>query len=220
MLLNVLFLIGCIPVVSIGASMAGLYSVSMKMVANKEGSISKQFFKAWKGSFMKGLAFELIFGAAFAVIVLGLEVIRANPDALPWLFNAVYLLAIFLVCMLYCWTWPLEASFENSILNTLKNAFLMGITNLVKTLIVVIISLIPLAVLFLAPKVFLATGVIWLLFGFSGIAILNSILFNKALKRYLEPEAASGTQPEEKLPAGAEEETPDQPAENGAEGIK
>ena len=46
--LNIMWLICCIPVVTIGASTTALYSVMLKMVKNEEGYIFRGFFKAFK----------------------------------------------------------------------------------------------------------------------------------------------------------------------------
>ena len=46
--LNVLWLICCIPVFTIGASTTALYTVMLKMVKNEEGYIFRGFFKAFK----------------------------------------------------------------------------------------------------------------------------------------------------------------------------
>ena len=46
--LNIVWLICCIPIVTIGASTAALYSVMLKMVKNEEGYIFRSFFKAFK----------------------------------------------------------------------------------------------------------------------------------------------------------------------------
>ena len=50
-ILNVLFLLCCIPVVTIGASATALYTVTLKMARNEESYITKGFFKAFKSNF-------------------------------------------------------------------------------------------------------------------------------------------------------------------------
>lgn len=43
-ILNILFLVCCIPIVTIGASITAMYSVTKKMTEDKEGYILKVFF--------------------------------------------------------------------------------------------------------------------------------------------------------------------------------
>lgn len=44
MILNILCLICCIPIVTIGASITALYSVTLKMVKGEDSYIAKGFF--------------------------------------------------------------------------------------------------------------------------------------------------------------------------------
>ena len=47
-LLNLMTLIGCIPIVTAGASITAMHYVLLKMVRNKEGYIWKDFWKSFK----------------------------------------------------------------------------------------------------------------------------------------------------------------------------
>lgn len=49
--LNILFVICCIPVFTVGAALSAMYSVTLKMCVNEEGAISQDFFKAFRENF-------------------------------------------------------------------------------------------------------------------------------------------------------------------------
>ena len=49
--LNILYIICCLPIFTIGAATSALYYVTMKMVADEEGYITKSFFKSFKDNF-------------------------------------------------------------------------------------------------------------------------------------------------------------------------
>lgn len=51
LLLNILWLICCIPVITFGASTTALYYVMMKLVRDEENGIVRGFFKAFKENF-------------------------------------------------------------------------------------------------------------------------------------------------------------------------
>ena len=194
MVLNVLFLVCCIPVVTAGGAAAALYTVAFRMAEERDGEVVRPFFRALKGSFLKGLAFELIFAAAAALILLGVSAVNSNPEALPREFNAVYLLVSVLLVTVMSWTWPLEAKFENTVGRTLKNALVLGLTHPPVTLAAVVLNLIPAALALFATYWFLAAGIVWCLFWFSGTAVLCSLLFGRALKPYLKKEKEQQTQ--------------------------
>ena len=185
MVLNVLFLICCIPVVTAGGASAALYTVTLGMAEERDGAVVRTFFRALKGSFFRGLAFELIFAAAAALILLGLSEVSAEPETFSWVFNAVYLLAGAVLLLVMSWTWPLEAQFENPVGRTLKNALFLGLAHPLVSLAVIFLNLIPAALALFATYWFLAGSFVWCLFGFSGIAAICSLLFSKVLRPYL-----------------------------------
>lgn len=60
MLLSVLWLIGCVPVFTIGASTVALYYVAMKMVRDEEEGIVRRFFRAFRENFRQSIPVTLI----------------------------------------------------------------------------------------------------------------------------------------------------------------
>ena len=64
LLLNFLFVITSLPVLTLGASLTALYSVSLKLVRNEESYVSRDYFRAFKKNFCQATvsfwAFSLI----------------------------------------------------------------------------------------------------------------------------------------------------------------
>jgi len=69
--LNILWLICCLPIVTIGASTTALFYVSLKVAKNEEGSITKAFFHSFKANFRQSTVIWLIL--LVVGIVLGLS---------------------------------------------------------------------------------------------------------------------------------------------------
>ena len=53
-ILNLLFLLCCIPIVTIGPAITAMYYVTMKMVRNEEAYIARSFFKILQGKLQAG----------------------------------------------------------------------------------------------------------------------------------------------------------------------
>ena len=84
LLLNLLWFVCSIPVVTIGAAATAVYSVTLKMVRNQEGYIIKSFFKAFRDNFRQATVIWLILLTAGAVIGADLFVyLRVSSMALP-----------------------------------------------------------------------------------------------------------------------------------------
>lgn len=63
--LNILWLLCCIPIITIGASTSALYQVTLQIAENRDSYITKEFFKAFRENFRQATIVWL------AVIVTG-----------------------------------------------------------------------------------------------------------------------------------------------------
>lgn len=222
MILNILFLLCCIPVVTIGASASALYTVTMRMAAKDDRGIVKPFLKAFRENLGKSVVLWLVFLVFGAVIALGISVMYLNPGRFPWFLKALYGLIVFVYLTGLSWVFPLQAKFENTIGNTLKNSFIIGIACPGKTVLLIILMLIPFLMAFFFTYYFIAFGFIWLLFGFSGIAFVQSIELNKGLLPFIEKNGESTGENErtgENEKAGESDSADKAAAENGTEAM-
>lgn len=67
--LNVLFIVTCIPVFTIGTAVTSLYQVMLKLVKDEEGSIVKGYFGAFKENFKKATLCFIPISMVFAVLL-------------------------------------------------------------------------------------------------------------------------------------------------------
>ena len=65
LLLNMLWLICSLPVVTFGASTTALYYVMMKLVRDEENGIVKSFFKSFRDNFRQSLPVTALFALVF-----------------------------------------------------------------------------------------------------------------------------------------------------------
>ena len=54
MILNVLFIITCLPLITIGTSLIALYSVTLKQSSGTSSYIVREYFHAWKENIRQG----------------------------------------------------------------------------------------------------------------------------------------------------------------------
>lgn len=187
-ILNILFLICCVPVITIGASATALYTVTLKMARNEESYMVKGFWKAFKSNFKISTIVWLIM--LVLGIILGLD--YRITAAFTGIMGKVMQIAILIIGTFYTITmlylFPYIARFVNDVKNSLKNALLFSILNLPYTILIAVITIAPVFLTFLTGKT-LAYGLfIWLFFGFAAIAYVNSLLFRKIFAKY-EPQS-------------------------------
>jgi len=187
--LNILTFICCIPIITVGASLTALNYVALKIVRNEESYVTRAYFKSFKQNFKQATIIWLIMLLVVAVIIVDIFIFRYSSIAFPsWIkvaLVAIGALAVFATMHVF----PVLAKFDNTIVNTFKNSFLIGILHLPKTVLMMVCWLIPAVI----SIYFLQAFPLVIAFGVSGPVFISALLYNKTFKRF-EPE-------EEEIPA-------------------
>lgn len=181
--LNFLAGICCIPIVTIGASLTALNYVVLKMVRNEDGYLTRAFFKSFKENFKQATIVWLIMLAVAFVFGGDVFIMKYSKLEFPkWLTVSLSVVGALLV-FATIHVFPVLARFENSIKNTFKNSFFMGILSFPKTIVMTVCWILPAVIILFLPRVLpLVFG-----FGISGPVFLNALLYNGTFKRF-EPE--------------------------------
>ena len=75
-ILNLLCIVCCIPIVTIGPAITAMFYVTMKMVRNEESYIVKGFFHSFKENLKQGIIINIIVLAAFTMLSLDISLVR------------------------------------------------------------------------------------------------------------------------------------------------
>lgn len=182
-LLNAVFLITCIPLITIGASITALYTVTLREARGEEGYLVRSYWKAFLENFRKSTLLFLVYFSSGCVLLFNLVFwLQMQTPAGNLLLTGICLLSLlWLVSLLY--VFPLQARFENSLSQTLRNALLLALSNRLCTVVILLLFLAA-AALFCLTSVF---RLFLLVFGFAFLAYCNSFFFLKVFRKY-EPE--------------------------------
>lgn len=184
--LNILTFICCIPIITTGAAITALNYVALKMVRNEEGYVTRAYFKSFKENFKQATIIWLIMLLIIAVIIGDLFIFVYSGIAFPsWIKVALIAISV-LVVFATMHVFPILARFENTVANTFKNSFYMGILSLPKTVLMMVVWLVPIIIsLYLFQMFPLVIGL-----GISGPVFFSAMLYNKTFKKF-EPEEES-----------------------------
>lgn len=152
---NLLFLFTCLPIITIGPSLCALYKVCLKMVSGEEMIIYREYFKEFKNSFKKGTILWLIFLAVTAFLCYDLYLLIWRHDLVSERFSFLLYpvcLLLIIVFQVFLYGFPLLATFENSLKNTIKNSILLSIQKLSTTLTLIVIWFFGLIIAILFPS--------------------------------------------------------------------
>ncbi len=188
-LLNFVFILTCLPIFTIGASVTALYSTTLKMVRNEEGYIFQGYFKDFAANFKQATAFWIIelllyfqlHVLSVAAAVNGGFMIQAYT-VITWALGILY-------SIYFLFVFPLTATFRNTFLQIAKNAFVMIISHLPWVLAAYLIVAAPLAVSFgINTRILQFAMLFWILIGFALVTFLSSFFLNRVFARYRQDE--------------------------------
>lgn len=188
-ILNILYVLCCIPVVTIGAATAAMYRVAMALAQKQEDiSIVGDFFHAFRANFKSATKVFLILLIPTLLVILNFAMLLSGSLGQSLLSFLICLIPVPPLLFIYTYVFAYVASFEDKPLRTILNAAIISISNLPKTLLMVLLNILPFIVYVFATEIFLRLLFVWLLFAFALIAYLNSKLILKTFAPYMPKE--------------------------------
>lgn len=134
LILNFYWFLGCLPLVTIGTSTIAAFTVTLKMVEDREEpGMTVQFWSAYIHNLKHGIPLTLILAAAVYSIWLDFQMFNKLENN-PMGFLILGLVVIFLLLAHYLYVFPLEARYENKLLTALSNSRKICIRFFVRTL--------------------------------------------------------------------------------------
>lgn len=140
--LNLLFLLCCIPVITIPAAITALMYVTNNIFQEKLTFIWIDFSKAFKENFVKSLVYGLVWLAASGVVLLSAYISLRQLDANAMFMVALMVAAVFMILLLlanlYCYL--MIAIIDLPLAKTVKNSLALGIMGIRRNALILLIS--------------------------------------------------------------------------------
>lgn len=186
--LNILMIICCIPIITVGAAFTAMHYVLLKMVRGEEGYLFKGFFKSFARNFKQATLTWLLMLLVVVVYAGDAFIFSYSGITFPKpLVIAVIAIGI-VVLMIATYVFPLLARFDNTIRNTIKNAALLAFANLPKTVLMTLFYVAP----FVIASFSAYTYIFIILFGITLPAYGAAFLYSDIFKKFEpEPEGVS-----------------------------
>ena len=150
--LNVLTLIMCLPILTLGSSVVALYETSEKVLFKREGYVNKVFFNSFKKNFKKSTASWVILGCAIVLVQWNAGIFEALFNgSIRFLFVAFYLLLMLFLTSTLIYLFPILAKFDMEFGWNVRLAFFMTFKYFFTTCIGLLILAICLILVFYFP---------------------------------------------------------------------
>lgn len=184
--LSLFFLLGCFPVVTMGASFAALYDAAFRAYRQGDKHAWQRFWKVFRENWKAGILPTVVFLAVFAALAKGLITLwnGAAAGTVSWMVFSGGAFAGVLVMGILSVLFPVLSRFENSFGGLLKNTMFLAMANLPRTLVLGILN---------AAALLLCVRYVFPLFFLPALAaLMGSLLIEPMFKPYLSNENAAG----------------------------
>lgn len=193
--LNLIFILSCIPVVTIGASLSALYYVSLKMVRGEDPYIWQNFWKAFRQNFKQGTIVWIMSLLLFLFLGMDFYIINSMDTTL----FAIVRVGLWVVCaalaVIFIYIFPVISHFVCSTKQALKNAALMAIGHLPYTIMLLALYILIIFLCGFSLKTLALVIVLSGICGFSVIAFTTCIFFDRIFKHYEPKDESEELQP-------------------------
>lgn len=169
--LNLVWLVFCLPLVTIGAATAAAFAVTMKMVDDEEGPVVRSFWKAFLAHFRRGTALWLLQAAALYALYLDFQLLSATEDP-PLVLLVISIVSVVFVFGAFVYAYALTVRYGQSVKAALQNSVRICFQYYGRTLLLIAVLGVELAVFaWNTPMLFfgLAVGPMVLLYTISGV---------------------------------------------------
>lgn len=183
-ILHVLWLLCCIPIITIGPATAAAHYVAMKLVRDEGRSVIGMFVHSFRKNFRQGIMLGVIF--TLVGIVLGTDFylcmyVLEESSLFQFVMLAAlgFLTILYLIVMIYLWA--VLAFFENTTRQTVVNAFLLAIANSRDTSVMLAQDLLIGVAAVLSIAFVPQLAILFIIFGMPLIFVVNSFKLRRIL---------------------------------------
>ncbi|NWQ40314.1 YesL family protein [Bacillus sp. EB106-08-02-XG196] len=179
-LLNILWIIFSLPIVTVGAATSAVYYVSLKMVRNEEGYIINSFWLAFRQNLKQSIIIEFVFLIVGIILIWDIKYFLQMDNVWGYIFAAIFSIALTIYVFMLIFTFPILAKYSNTIYGTLKNAVIMSLTHLPASIAIAVLLMVMLYGFYVSVPLMIIFSTI----GVAIYAYFGSILFRNIFEKY------------------------------------
>jgi len=162
---TLLWIIGCIPIITIGASTTALYYTVHKVIHQERGYLFHEFKHAFISNFMKSTIAWIILlcvGTFLGSDAYLTYQLKQQGDKVGYVFYLILLLLL-LELIVFIFIFPYIGRFEDNIKRTFKNAFFLSFGNPIKMILMLITFALSVYMVYVLPMLIVIAPTLYML---------------------------------------------------------
>lgn len=186
LIMNVLFIIMCIPLFTIGPNITALFKVMFNSVQDKGSNLFSTYITAFKKSFKQSLVFSIFLFLGLSIIIGDLYYFNVILSVNNILINSFFIFLLIVLINISVYAFSQISLFYNKLTMVIKNAFILSVTNIGKTLLITLIFALPIYFVSISQELTSLIITFYLVIGCSLTIYIIAILLNKVYNNFTE----------------------------------
>lgn len=126
--LNILWLLFCIPILTIGPATTALFDCCQRTTRDEDTHLTRAFMNSFRANFRQSMPIGLVLTLLSAILAVDGYALRKlyNTSVFWAILTAFFLVAVCAVLIVSMWIYPLLARFENTTFAMIKNSLMLG----------------------------------------------------------------------------------------------
>ena len=199
--LNLLWLLCCLPIVTIGPATIAMNYVIFQYHTERSDVVLRPFFKSFRRDFRQGLMLGIPLTLLFCLMVFnGVYITAASAERISPLWISFALLVLFLGALI-TYGFPLLARYDLTMSAVINNSLVFFLRNPKLSFSAMLLHYLPVVLILFLPDIFIKVSFLYVLLGGSAVAYVN----NRALLKIFD---ASQAEADAAAEEAAREEAP------------
>lgn len=179
-LLSIVWIILCIPIITIGPATTAMYYTAVKVIRRERGYLMREFFKSFRMNFKRAAIIGISLTIILILLILDLRISNAfikGSARFGYVMFGIYMAIIFFVLSFTIYVFPVLSRFEMNMKQLIRAALLMPIKHILHTIGMLIITVVAVIAFLSMPFLIVILPTTY--------TLIISLIMERVLKKYM-----------------------------------
>ena len=181
-ILNILFLLCCIPILTIGPAYSALYQGIVSLKEDSTTNLVKDFFKAFKNNLKYSILAQAIIVILSLILWANFLIILSLNSNIKILFIVMLGIYFIVLTTFAVYIYAAICKYNMKFSNLIKLIFILALKNQLSTFKLIFINLLPAIIMLIYPPFNIFVILAMTILGFSLISLISSVILEKIFK--------------------------------------
>lgn len=183
-IISLIFLICCLPIVTIGPATTSLYYAVVKVIRRERGYLTREFFHSFKMNFKSGVISGVIVTLLFLVLFFDRKFAANMTGTKGFVLLSIFNAMLFLLACVTLYVFPVLSRFSVGIKQLFKTSLYMAVRHLPTTILMAIVTAAFILGTYIMPIAILITPAL--------CTLVTSFLMERVFKKYMPEKTEDG----------------------------